>query len=64
MDEVITWYPIAEKPTENWRCLVHAKNNYYQIGVWDSESQRFWDKDGQPIVAEIEWCYRPDRSET
>jgi hypothetical protein len=61
--ESITWYPIATQPTERTRALVHCHNNYYQIGIWDSESQRFWDKDQQPIVAGIEWSYRPDRDE-
>lgn len=61
--ESITWYPINVEPQLRVRCLVHAINNYYQLGMWDSETQRFWDKDGQPIVGGIEWSYRHDRDE-
>lgn len=61
--EVIVWYPISEQPTERTRALVHCINNYFQLGVWNSESERFWDKDGQPIVGGIEWSYRPNRDE-
>jgi hypothetical protein len=38
-------------------------NNYYAVGVWSSDRQRFIDKDGQPIVAGIEWAYLEDRDE-
>lgn len=61
--ETVAWQPMSIKPTTMQKCYVHAMNNFYVTAVWDSESQQFWDKDGQPVAAVIEWCYRPNRSE-
>jgi len=63
MAELIDWRPAAETPQAGNRCLVHAINQWFIIAVFDSETQQFWDKDGQPVVGVIEWSYRPDRSE-
>lgn len=61
MHEVIQWHPVSVSPTNGSRCLVHAVNDYFVVAVYDSETQKFWDKDGQPVVGGIEWSYRPYR---
>lgn len=64
-NETITWYPAypATTPDGARKCIVHAKNQWYVTAIFDPESGKFWDKDGQPVAAVIEWSYRPDRPE-
>jgi len=63
-DQILTWYPVAQEPETQAKCLVHALNQYYVVAAWNNENKRFIDKDGQPVVAGIEWAYLFDRSES
>jgi hypothetical protein len=38
-------------------------NQWYMVAIWDTQLRQFIDKDGQPVVAVIEWSYRPNRDE-
>lgn len=62
--ETITWILVNEgKPDKNKRVIVHALNEWFITATYDPDTQQFWDKDGQPVVAPIEWHYRNDRPE-
>ena len=64
--ETIAWTPFNDfepKPDHNRLCLVHAKNQYYVTAMYEPDDGQFWDRHGQPVVAPIEWSYRPDRPE-
>ena len=62
--ETIAWVPVnSTLPAKNRRVYVHALNQWFITAKYDPDTQQFWDKDGQPVVAPIEWSYRDDRPE-
>jgi hypothetical protein len=61
--ETTAWYASNIEPIIGGRCLVHALNQWYMVAIWDTQLRQFIDKDGQPVVAVIEWSYRPNRDE-